>query len=246
MPAERYFSNRDLITHEFIELSGAEFHHLVHVMRSRKGDTIEIVNGKGKLAQAIIHDLGKDKAKLHLAEIYESPPIPHRLILAQAFTKQNRLDFILEKGTELGVDEFWLFPGDHSVKKEFYPSHLERAQAVTIAALKQSGRLQLPSISIKPPIEEWQELAHYSPYFGDLDPSAPLFEKAWREHYPPSIPVIFITGPEGGFSRQEEETLKNKGAIGVHLHKNILRAETASLMALSLMSHWLLSSELNE
>jgi 16S rRNA (uracil1498-N3)-methyltransferase len=246
MPAERYFIDADLRPHQHQELAGSEFHHLAHVMRTRKGDSIEIVNGRGALAQAIVHDLAKDKVWLQIEEVYQEPPSSNRLILAQALSKQNRLDVILEKGTELGVDCFWLFPGHHSAKKECYPSQLERAYAMTIAAMKQCGRLYLPSIIIKPAIDEWNELAQSSAFFGDLDPIAPLFEVAWKKLNPPSYPAIFITGPEGGFSQQETNLLKKQGAIGVKLHANILRTETASILALSLLSHWMLSSPTNK
>lgn len=238
MPAERYFIDSDFIPHRQQELSGAEFHHLAHVMRTRKGENIELVNGKGALAQAFVQEVAKDKAKLQIEEVYQEPTPPFRLVLAQALSKQNRLDVILEKGTELGVDAFWLFPGQHSAKKECYPSQLERAQTITIAAMKQCGRLYLPSLILKPSINEWSTLSQ-SAFFGDLDPLAPRFETAWKQLNPPSYPIIFITGPEGGFSEQEIARLKNLGAQGVKLHSNILRTETASVMALSLLSHWL-------
>lgn len=247
MPSERYFIDADLHHNQYQELSGSEFHHLAHVMRTKKGESVEIVNGRGTLAQARVSDLGKDKARLQIEEIYQEPTPPCRLILAQALSKQNRLDVILEKGTELGVDQFWLFPGHHSAKKECYPSQLERGHAITVAAMKQCGRLYLPSITIKPAldeIDEWGELTQSSAFFGDLDPAAPLFEVAWNKLNPPSDPVIFITGPEGGFSQQEIGLLKEQGAIGVKLHANILRTETASLMALSLLSHWILRSSI--
>lgn len=240
MPSERYFIDADFLSQKHQELMGPEFHHLAHVMRTRKGDSIELVNGKGALAQAIVHDFSKDKARLHIEEVYQEPSAPCQLILAQAFSKQNRLDFIFEKGTELGVDHFWLFAGQHSAKKECYPSQIERMRAVTIAAMKQCGRLYLPTISFIPPIVEWADrLSQLSSFFGDLNPEALLFEKAWKErvnsHAPP---FVFITGPEGGFSEEEVISLKDQGAIGVKLHKNILRTETASIMALSLLSHW--------
>lgn len=241
MPAERYFIDANLNIHQQQELSGSEFHHLVHVMRTRKGDLIEVVNGRGTLAQAIVQDLSKDKARLQIEDIYQEPPSSCQLILAQAIVKQNRLEMILEKGTELGVDSFWLFPGDHSAKKEYYPSQLERAHTIIVSAMKQCGRLYLPSIIIKPPINEWDTLSSSS-FFGDLDFSAPLFATVWQQLTSPSYPAIFITGPEGGFSKPEIDLLKKQKALGVKLHSHILRAETASLMALSLLSHFIQNS----
>lgn len=237
MPSERYYIDAPLFPQTTQELKGAEFHHLIHVMRTRKGDRVELVNGKGVLAQGIVQDFSKDKARIQIEEIHQESPSSSHLILAQAFSKQNRLDFILEKGTELAVDHFWLFPGQHSAKKECYPSQMERMHALTIAAMKQCGRLYLPTISFIPPIAEWQDqLTHSSSFFGDLDPQAPLFKTALETH-PPVFPSIFITGPEGGFSEEEVKLLKNQGAIGVKLHKNILRTETAALIAVGLLTH---------
>lgn len=240
MRAERYFFESSFKSDEYQELKGSEFHHLAHVMRARKGDAIELVNGKGALAQAFVQDLTKDKALLKIGKVHQQPEPPCRLILAQAIAKSNRMDFILEKGTELGVDSFWLFPGHHSAKKEYYPSQIEHGRMVTIAAMKQCGRLYLPSMVLQPPIDHWQNLTTMSTFFGDLDPEAPFFQHAWKELTSPTYPILFITGPEGGLSKQEVQSLKNQGALSVKLHDHILRTETASLVALSLLSHWLL------
>lgn len=237
MPAERYFSNAVLQLKEAVELIGAEFHHLAHVMRARNGDPIELVNGRGVLAQAVVDEIKKDRARLTITNSEKQINKGNRIILAQALSKYNRLDFILEKGTELGVDEFWLFPGDHSIQKEWYPSHQERAQTVLISAIKQCGRLFLPQIDLKPRIEEWDGKTLPLSFFGDIDSKAPLFELVWKDN-PVKYPVLFITGPEGGFSEREEQKLRLLGSQGVKLHDNILRTETASLMALSLLSHW--------
>lgn len=242
MPSERYFLETSFKVNEHQELKGSEFHHLAHVMRARKGDVVELVNGQGALAQATVEDLKKDKGLLKIEQVDHEPAPPCRLILAQALPKSNRLDLILEKGTELGVDSFWLFPGQHSVQKECYPSQIERARIVTIAAMKQCGRLYLPSICFKPSIEKWENLSNMTSFFGDLDPNAPLFETAWKKLASPSFPIVFIIGPEGGLSQQEEQSLRDQGATGVKLHANILRTETASIMALSLLSHWLTTS----
>lgn len=239
MPSERYFLENSFKIHDSQELKGSEYHHLAHVMRAQKGDAIELINGKGALAQAIVEDLKKDRAILKIAQVQQQPESPCRLILAQAIPKSNRLDLILEKGTELGVDSFWLFPGQYSVKKECFPNQLERARTVAISAMKQCGRLYLPSIEFRPPIEQWN-LKESLAFFGDVDPKAPLFELIWKEKAASSFPIVFITGPEGGLSSAEEQFLRDQGAIGVKLHENILRTETASLMAMSLLSHWLL------
>lgn len=239
MPIERYFSATSFQMNQVCELKEAEFHHLAHVMRTRKGDTVELVNGQGSLAQAHVQSIEKNRALLQIENVLQADPPSYQLILAQALPKPNRLDFILEKGTELGVTSFWLFPGELSAKKEFYPHQVERAQSLTIAAMKQCGRLTLPEIHLLPPLAQWTKWPSLA-FFGDVEPKAPAFEAVWKQSQ--GSFSLFITGPESGFSAQEVEVLKNQGVKGVKLHPHILRTETASLMALSLLSHWMMTS----
>jgi 16S rRNA (uracil1498-N3)-methyltransferase len=231
MPAERFFTPEQLSLHQTIALKESEFHHLAHVMRIKKGAHVELVNGQGILAQATVLDIRKDQVILTVNDLIIIPPIPSQIILAQAIVKPDRLAFILEKGTELGVDEFWLFPGQQSAKKEVYSHQQERAQALIIAAMKQCGRLTLPKIFFKPPLNEW-DLFPFQAFFGDLDPKSPWLGASNQIISPP---LIFFTGPESGWSETERELLKQKGAQGVRLHHNVLRTDTASIAALSII-----------
>ena len=241
MPIERYFLDQPLKIGQILDLQGNEFHHLAHVMRSKKGQEIELINGHGALAQAEILELKKNLAVIEVINCQFTSPKSQTLILAQALPKPNRLDFILEKGTELGVDQFWLFPGEFSVKKEIYPNQLERAQLVTIAAIKQCGRLFLPKILVYPPIRDWSPFDEgYSAYFGDVDSKAPTFQKSW-DSQSPSQNFLFITGPESGLTEKETQKLLTLSVKGVKLHDHILRTDTASITAISLMSHWLIN-----
>lgn len=242
MPAERYFID-DPLSGGSCKVQGAEFHHLAHVMRTRKGDAVDLVNGRGSLAHATVEHLGKDHAALIIRSTTQEKEAKCRIILAQAIPKPNRLDFILEKGTELGVDCFWLFPGHLSAKKEFFPHQIERARLLTIAAMKQCGRLILPSIELKPSLDQWQSLQDVEAFFGNVAPEAPLLDEALSTIGPSNYPILFFTGPESGFNSKEEQVLNTLGAKGVKLHENILRTDTASLVALSLISHWLLNSQ---
>lgn len=223
MPADRFFTRSSLKTSS-LHLSGDEFHHLAHVMRMRIGETLELVNGKGELANAEVASLGKHEAELKITSYTSHPPSSTTLILAQAITRPASLEWIIEKGTELGVTEFWLFPGEYSEKKS--PS-TPRLETIAINALKQCGRLYLPKIRLKPPLEEWEK-PQGSLFFGDLSKTAKPLEG------PFSQTVIFFIGPEKGFSFNELEILANSfQAKGISLHENVLRAETAAIAALS-------------
>lgn len=238
MPVERYFLEDSFQLNAEKTLTGSEFHHLWRVMRARLGDSVEIVNGRGALAHALVEKIAKDRAVLRIKKIEEMQPEKSTVILAQAFPKVNRLDFILEKGTELGVDEFWLFPGVLSIKKDFTVNQLERAQMLTIAAMKQCGRLTLPKVKIMPSLDQWPS-PEGSVFFGDVNRNAPVFWHAWNQNEIIS-PLTFFIGPESGWHAQEVQLLKKIGGKPVKLHDNILRTDTASLAAISLVRHWLM------
>jgi len=226
MPAYRFFLDQPFRAHERYQLPKEEAHHLTHVMRCREGEHIELVNGRGQLAHATL----LPHAMILLDEVLEASPLPS-LIIAQAWIKPNRLDIIVEKGTELGMTELWLFPGDKSEKIHLSEHHLTRFRHLSIAAMKQCGRLDLPSIRVLDPLSQWTKLPCTS-YFGSLMPGTPWLYDIMS----PGAPGLFVVGPEAGFSSQEETHLKKLGACGVTLHTSTLRAETAPLVALALMS----------
>lgn len=223
MPQNRFFVTPPFTLGSQIDLREEARH--IKAMRIRLGETIELVNGRHQLAKARLIDS-------HLAQILaveeHLPPLP--VILCQAIPRLNHLDFIVEKGTELGMTELWLFPGMRSEKKELSKTQLIRLKHLTIAAMKQCGRVDLPTITINPPLLQWEGLPHPA-YFGDLSPDAPSLLAVLRD----KEGVCFINGPESGFSEKEENALKQLGARGTRLHPWILRTETAALVALSLI-----------
>ncbi len=236
MPHNRFFSDSTLHQDQEIILSPPESRHMVQVMRQNVGDTVEVVNGHGQLAQCHIVKTPKQGAVLKIIELaYETPPT-FPVILAQALPRPNRLDTVVEKGTELGMTELWLFPGDRSEKKRVSETQIKRIEHLMISAVKQSGRLYLPKLKIAAPINEWKQ-QHIATFFGEPSYSAASFQQIWSEKEPGSG-AIFVVGPEAGFSEGEVSCLRDIGAQGVCLHPNILRTDTAPLVALSLIQHW--------
>lgn len=235
MPIERFFTNEDNITiGSQVILTDAELHHLIHVTRISEGEKVGLVNGRGILAHAVVTHVRKREAEL-LVENVEMHPSPSKeVILVQAIPRINRLDFILEKGTELGMSEIWLFPGKRSERKQLTPSQLEHMRAVTIAAMKQCGRLHLPHIELRKSILEWSAIDGKA-FFGDLSADAPAFKDVWT-NFSLSSKVLFFIGPESGFTEEEEHFLRKMHVQGVKLHDNILRTDTAAIVALSLMT----------
>ncbi|MBS0630115.1 MAG: 16S rRNA (uracil(1498)-N(3))-methyltransferase [Verrucomicrobia bacterium] len=222
MPENRFFLNSPFQKGK-TKLDQEEFHHL-KVMRSEVGEIIDLVNGKNQLAKAQIASLEKNSATLEILEIITAPAPPRQIILAQAYLRPKNLDLVIEKGTELGATAVWLFPGDRSEKDSLSDNQSHRLQTLTISALKQCGRLDLPSIIEMPPLSKWTHLPPGDLYFGDLHSHTPF--------RPTGDTTIFI-GPEKGFSPKEEEWLRQR-AKGVKLSPHILRAETAALCAVAL------------
>lgn len=217
MPAERFYIDADLTG--LLTLTGPEHHHLIHVMRIRVGEKVELVNGRGSLAIAKLTSLSKQEAALEILSSTTASLFP-RLTLAVPFMRLSKLELVIEKCTELGASAFFLYPAHHSEKTDLSVHQQERLKHIAISAMKQCGRLDLPSI----------HLGSFNEFFalsGIL-----LFGDAGANEGPKQIEgeLSLITGPEKGFSEKELNLLKQK-AMGVRLHKNILRAETAPIAA---------------
>lgn len=229
MPENRFYIDTTLAPNTSVELTGDELRHL-QVMRCQPKEIIELVNGKGTLAKGSISALTKYSASIQVEEIDHKPP-GKKIILVQGLPKQGPLEYIIEKGTELGATEFWLFPALHSEKKDLSDNQKMRLKNLTISALKQCGRLYLPMIYEKPPLQKWKPIQGQL-FFGDVRPQAPLFSKC---SLLPNEEIYFLVGPEKGFAESEvhfiEKTLKAKG---VKLHDNILRVDTAALSSIYL------------
>ncbi len=224
MPAERFYVNADLSG--IVTIEGPEHHHLAHVMRVRIGDEIEVVNGRGAIAEAKVTAISKQTASLTILSASQTPLPPTRLILAIPLMRPSKLELVIEKCTELGADAFWLYPAHYSEKDDLSPHQQERLNIIAISAMKQCGRLDLPPIRI---------LAHFEEIFYS---EAPCFFGDTRNAAKIKLPegeLVFITGPERGFFEKELKLLDQK-ATGVRLHRNILRAETAPIAAAALFS----------
>ena len=223
MPANRFFSPGPLQGR--VDLKDAEHHHL-RVMRIAEGEEVELVNGQGQLARAKLVSMDKHKATLQVLSVQSVPRPTHSIALAIPYMRASKLEFIVEKGTELGADAFYLFPSERAEKCDLSPNQLERLHLLIVSALKQSGRLYLPPLQL---LADFEDLFKSESVllFGDIGPNALWIAPAKQN-------TLFVTGPEQGFSPKELQLLAAQGT-GVKLSANILRAETAPLAALSVL-----------
>ncbi len=230
MPHERFFVDAPLLPNTSTVIDGQELHHLVSVMRLKVGDCVELVNGKDVLAEGTITALKKDRAQIHITSCSTTlEPKPY-LILAQAMPRFQRLETVLEKGTELGAHAFWLFPGMLSEKETLSPNQHRRMDLLIAGAVKQCGRLSLPQATLKPPLLEWKPLPG-ALFFGDLEGQKIPTRIEEKET------IILFIGPEKGWSLQEKKHLTHVlKAQPILLGNYTLRTDTAALASLALFS----------
>lgn len=235
MPHSRFFTHADLKEDHIIAIEDEEFHHLVKVMRVREGEEVELVNGRGFLANGLVNTIERHKALCLVKEVTFEPPSASGFIIAQALLKPASIELIVEKNTELGVKEIWLFPAEYSEKDSLSDNQLQRLHRHIISAVKQCGRLYLPTLRLFSSLDDvLSECSDLQKFFGDVDINATDLISLHIKT-PIKNPICFI-GPEKGFHKKEVDLLVKNSFLGVSLNKNILRAETASITASALFS----------
>ena len=161
-------------------------------------------------------------------ETIEKNPLKTQNSLALALTKPKQLEFVIEKGTELGINCFYLFPSQKSKLRHLSSSKQERLKKILISALKQSKRLHLPKIHI---LDNKERLPKDQNYL--------LADFKGIQFSHSNNAQTFIIGPESGFTEEEISFFKNNlKATGVILSDAVLRAETAALCAATLLAHF--------
>lgn len=232
MPHDRFFISALLEKNHLVEIKGSEHTHLYRVMRKNKGDIVELFDGKGILAEAAIEQIDEKRAHLKIRKITHQDPQKIKTTLLQALCPLGKIELIVEKATELGIDEIIFFPAEKSLKDQIKQTQIDRINIITISACKQSGRLFLPYISFIPSLEK--HIFSNVFLFGDVRVNAP-FMKDIVQNAKGNISICI--GPEAGFTEKEVLFLENKKAVGVKISHNILRAETASIAAVAILKH---------
>lgn len=216
------------------EIAGAQAHYLLSVMRIKTGDRLDIFNGsEGEWQAEVIHVEKKALAARLLQQTKTQKNAPD-LHLYFAPIKLGRIDWLVEKATELGVCALHPISTQRTIVTRI---NEERLRAHIVEAAEQTERLDIPSLSPLMPLEE--ALRHYPVHrpllFGDEQGGGHDIRNVLEEYTAPSSLAILI-GPEGGFSAQEITGLRALPfARGVTLGPRILRADTAALAALSCM-----------
>ena len=237
----RFYVPQPRIEKGMLKVEGEEVKHIRKVLRLRGGDEITVFDGLGKEFEGTIVEEGLSSVVIRVKSVYSSKrDSPLEVTLAQSLLKGEKMDYLIQKATELGVQEIIPFLSSRSVPLLEKLGRLKRHhrwERIAIEASKQCGRGVVPKIEF---------LQDYSEMLPKASPNALrliLWEregtklKEILERSEERKKVFFIIGPEGGFSQEELEEAKRAGFIPVTLGRRILRAETASLCFLSILQY---------
>lgn len=242
----KFFTPKELINGDVAKIIGDDVKHIYKVLRISEGEKVTLNNCEGVEYLGRVKSVSKQEVLIEILEKLELNNESNvKIYLFQGLPKSQKMDLIVQKGTELGITEF--IPTithrvDVKLKGEF--KKLDRLNRIALEAAKQSKRSIIPKVL--EPIEFDEVLDKINsldllivPYenannFGIKT----LINELRKENNIDSIKNIGIfVGPEGGIEEDEIERLKDKGAYIVTLGKRILRTETAGFVATSLIQY---------
>ncbi|MEJ2690742.1 MAG: RsmE family RNA methyltransferase [Deltaproteobacteria bacterium] len=240
----RFFITPETINADTATLEGPEAHHVLNVLRLKKGALIELFDGTGNLYQAEITATGRGKISLTIVSTASIPRKRPELHLAPALLKGKKLEIVLQKAVELGVTGLYPFYSIHSdrqpAKNNKGNTPGDRWQRIVLEACKQCGQTILPDLS--EPVSFPELLRKTSQYSHTLL----CYEREKTQKIGDisvllgsAKAILLITGPEGGFSENEIASARQHQCTTVSLGPLTLRAETAALVAMAIVQHHL-------
>jgi len=223
----RLFVDQPLSQGMLLPLEGAQANYLANVMRLKAGDPVRLFDDRTGEWLGEVSDAGKRRVMLRLTtRLREREAVPD-LWLLFAPIKKGRIDWLVEKATELGIARLQPIVTQRTIVDR---TNLDRLRAHAIEAAEQCDRTALPALDepmkLAALLKGWD--ADRALLFADETGGAPIAQIARPG------PAAILTGPEGGFTPQERELIRaTPGAIGMSLGPRILRAETAAAAAIA-------------
>ena len=228
----RLFFSESLSLNFKSELDKAQSHYLTKVMRIKIGEKFSLFNSKGEWLAKIV-ELSNGIVRFSVIEKLRQQKAIKEIWLAFSPIKSNYFNFMIQKATELGVTKFIPIIFDRTVVRKLNNQRIEK---IIIEATEQSNRINLPIL------EKPQNLKNFLSYnsnkieliFADLNTS----KKKLNIDKISNKPLCVIIGPEGDFSAEEREQISNfDGVNPIKINHNILRAETAAISTISIISY---------
>ncbi|WP_309123029.1 16S rRNA (uracil(1498)-N(3))-methyltransferase [Paenibacillus sp.] len=236
---QRYFVTPDNMLEDKAIVRGDDAHHLMRVMRAAPGDKVIVSDGANRECLAEVVELYKENVLLKLLEERPMEGEPKLDVwIAQSLPKGDKLETVIQKGTEIGATAFLPFASARTIvqydaKKE--AKRLDRWRKIAKEAAEQAHRSKVPDVR---DAMRWSDVlsaaerAQLALLCYEKESGRQL-KDALREAKldPARGPVLVIVGPEGGFTEEEAAEAERRGCVAVSLGRRILRTETAGLVA---------------
>ena len=237
MPLKRLYVTERLAAGTELDLGEESARYLGRVLRLRVGDSVHVFNGDDGEWSATISRFGKNRVTLSVHDAVPNTAEPDlKVHLVQGISRGDRMDFVVQKATELGVDRVTPVLTDYGVVKLDGKRAGKRRlhwQRVAESACEQSGRVDPPRVDAPLPLNDWLGTARA----GDSTDLvlAPGTGQALTKVAKPAAGLCLLIGPEGGFSEREYDDAAISGFEAVTLGPRVLRTETAAVAAIAIL-----------
>ncbi len=235
-----FFVASDAIVPPIVRISGPLLHHLRQSLRLQRGEILSVTNDRGLRYRTEITEI---TGQALLARILDWASAPTRtgpsLILAQALLKGEKMDWVVQKATELGADRIAPVMASHTVVKpraDRVDHQVARWQRIALEAAQQSERWSVPVVD--EPAAVHQLAARYEGAATKLllaERSSGASLTTVKSALGAADTVLLVIGPEGGWNEEEVRLAKEQGFQTITLGPRILRAETAAIAAISIL-----------
>lgn len=236
----RFFVPQECIEDDSVTLDGAVAHQLANVLRARPGDEIAVLDGSGWEHTVTLEQISAREVLGRVTERVPSAGEPEvEITLYQAVLKADRFEFVLQRGTELGVAMFVPVFCERSIPTnrggEWPGKRLQRWERIVSEAAEQSHRGKVPVL--RAPVDfsgacDTAEGLALIPWEEERETGLRATLARWKQDGTGRVVSLFI-GPEGGFTAVEIEGARGKGVVPVTLGRRIFRAETAAITAVA-------------
>lgn len=230
MRLSRFFIDAPLSIGEH-ELPEAQAHYIGRVLRMAEGDALQVFDGSGHEFRGTLLEVGKKRVRVQLEETLPGQiESPLRIHLGQGLSRGERMDWAIQKATELGVTEITPIVSERCevrLKDERAEKRQAHWQQIAISACEQCGRSVVPVIHSPMPLGEWLKRSDAELKLVLHPVAEPL-----TSHSKPTT-LAFLIGPEGGLNDAEVDQAQNAGFHAARLGPRVLRTETAPVVALS-------------
>lgn len=231
----RFYIDTELQAGTTVALSEAVFHHWCRVLRAQIDDQAILFNGKGGEYQVHLVEINKKNAFVSVDVFHPQDHTPaFQVTLGQVMSKGDRMDYAIQKATELGVHAIQLLTSERCemrLKYERDQKKIEHWQGIAIAACEQCGMNRIPQILAPLTVQDW-----VSQNQADLKLVMALSQEKIQLPQPLPVQIAVLVGPEGGLSQSEIDFANEQGFASWTIGDRVLRTETAPIVALSIFN----------